>query len=79
LIDILHIALILWEKGDKESLTKVLAKSGFGKKESFYRVAQAISETLPSISKEKKLIDGFLSGKERIIKDIQKGEERGLF
>jgi len=79
LIDILHIALILWEKGDKESLTKVLAKSGFGKKDSFYRVAQAISETLPSISKEKKLIDGFLSGKERIIKDIQKREERGLF
>jgi adenine-specific DNA methylase len=79
LIDVLHIALILWEKGDKESLTKVLAKSGFGKKDSFYRVAQAISETLPLISKEKKLIDGFLSGKERIIKDIQKREERGLF
>ena len=79
LIDVLHIALILWEKGDKDSLTKVLAKSEFGKKDSFYRVAQAISETLPSISKEKKLIDGFLSGKERIIKDIQKGEERGLF
>ena len=79
LIDFLHVALILWEKGDKDSLTKVLAKSGFGKKDSFYRVAQAISETLPLISKEKKLIDGFLSGKERIIKDIQKGEERGLF
>jgi len=79
LIDVLHIALILWEKGDKDSLTKVLANSGFGKKDSFYRVAQAISETLPLISKEKKLIDGFLSGKERIIKDIQKGEERGLY
>jgi adenine-specific DNA methylase len=78
LIDFLHVALILWEKGYKDSLTKVLAKSGFGKKDSFYRVAQAISETLPLISKEKKLIDGFLSGKERIIKDIQKGEERGF-
>ena len=78
LIDVLHIALILWEKGDKDSLVKVLANSGFGKKDSFYRVAQAISETLPLISKEKKLIDGFLSGKERIIKDIQKGEERGF-
>jgi len=37
-------------------------------------VAQAISETLPNELKEKKLLDGFLSGKERLreaIKDTQ--------
>jgi len=40
-------------------------------KDTFYRVAQAISETLPPESREKKLLDGFLSGKERIISEVE--------
>jgi hypothetical protein len=54
-------------------MKKVLLETGYGTKESFYKVAQAISETLPNESKEKKLLDGFLSGKEKLkdeIKDI---------
>ncbi|MEM3255907.1 MAG: DUF1156 domain-containing protein, partial [Thermoplasmatales archaeon] len=55
LIDVLHNVLLLWKEGKREEMKKVLSDSGFGNKDSFYRVAQAISETLPITSKEKKL------------------------
>jgi adenine-specific DNA methylase len=71
LIDVLHSALILWSEGKREDMKEMLQESGFGNKDAFYRVAQAISETLPSESKEKKLLDGFLSGKEKIITEIK--------
>ncbi|MDL1956251.1 MAG: hypothetical protein LWW95_04250 [Candidatus Desulfofervidus auxilii] len=52
-------------------MKQILKDSGFGYKDTFYRVAQAISETLPLESKEKKLLDGFLSRKERIMNEIK--------
>ncbi|MFN4228050.1 MAG: DUF1156 domain-containing protein, partial [Candidatus Ratteibacteria bacterium] len=71
LIDVLHLVLILWEKGEREAMINFLQNTGWGNKDSFYRVAQAISETLPIESKEKKLLDGFLSGKTRLIEGIK--------
>ena len=71
LIDVIHRALILWKEGKREKMKKVLADSGWGHKDAFYRVAQAISETLPLESKEKKLLDGFLSGKEKILSEMK--------
>jgi len=71
MIDVLHKALILWKTGLKEKLKNLLAKSGYGEKEVFYKVAQAISETLPVGSKEKKLLEGFLSGKEKLRDEIK--------
>ena len=74
LIDVLHKVLLLWEKSKQDEIIELLQESGFGESEAFYRVAQAISETLPNELKEKKLLDGFLSGKERLreaIKDTQ--------
>jgi putative DNA methylase len=49
-----------------------LQESGFDKGETFYRVAQAVSETLPIESKEKKLLDGFMAGRERLREEIRK-------
>ncbi len=60
LIDVLHKALLLWERSERDAMMQVLVESGFGHREAFYRLAQAISETLPVESKEKKLLDGFL-------------------
>ena len=57
-------------------MKRILTNSGFGVKDSFYRVAQAISETLPKDSKEKKLLDGFLSGKEGIISEMKSKQGR---
>ena len=81
LIDVLHNVLLLWEKSQRQELIKVLQDSGYGQSEAFYRVAQAISETLPIESKEKKLLDGFLSGKERVKEEMKngKGKQDTLF
>ena len=73
LIDVLHNVLLLWEKSQRDEMLRVLRDSGFGDSEAFYRVAQAISETLPIESREKKLLDGFLAGRERIKEDIRQG------
>ncbi|MCJ7635760.1 hypothetical protein MUP77_25630, partial [Candidatus Bathyarchaeota archaeon] len=72
LIDVLHMALLLWQKGDRKALVDLLSETGFGSKDSFYRVAQAISETLPKESQEKKLIEGFLAGKDRLSSETKK-------
>jgi adenine-specific DNA methylase len=77
MIDVLHNALLLWESGQCEAMNKSLANSGYGRQEAFYRVAQAISETLPNESKEKKLLDGFLAGRERIIEEVSKVAKQG--
>lgn len=72
LVDVLHMALLLWQKGDREAIVDLLSETGLGNKDSFYRVAQAISETLPKESQEKKLIEGFLAGKERLSSETKK-------
>ncbi len=71
LVDVLHAVLLLWEKGRRNEIVALLEKSGYGKSDAFYRIAQTISETLPNESKEKKLLDGFLSGKMRLQEEIK--------
>ena len=73
LVDMLHHVLLLWEKSQRDEMLSVLAQSSYGDSEAFYRVAQAISETLPIESREKKLLDGFLAGRERIKEDVKQG------
>ncbi|MBI1927580.1 hypothetical protein HYR99_25475 [Candidatus Poribacteria bacterium] len=73
LIDVLHHVLLLWEKSQRDEMIRSLAESGYGQSEAFYRVAQAISETLPIGSKEKKLLDGFLAGRERVREEMRQG------
>lgn len=75
LIDVLHHVLVLWEKGKKLEMMQRLSETGYGKNEVFFRVAQAISESLGKTtpdSKEKKLIDQFQGSKERIMEEIGK-------
>jgi len=76
LIDVLHQVLILWSKGRREEIKRVLKETGYGENDAFYRVAQAISETLPNDSKEKKLLDGFLSGKDKLILEIKDANDK---
>lgn len=61
-----------WEKSNRDEMVELQKDSGYGKSKAFYRVAQAISETLPNESKEKKRLDGFLAGKERLREEITK-------
>jgi len=72
LIDVLHLVLLLWKSGRKEDIAKVLEETGYGRREAFYRVAQAISSTLPIESRERKLLDGFLSGRNKLLTKFKK-------
>lgn len=72
IIDVLHAVLLLWEKSKQQEILDLLRDSGFGRKDMFFMVAQAISETLPNENKEKKLLDGFLAGRNRIQEDMRK-------
>jgi len=71
LIDVLHLVLLLWKSGKEEDMKKILLETGYGERGAFYKVAQAISETLPMESKEKRLLDGFLTGKDKLIDEIK--------
>ena len=73
LIDVLHKAAILWKSGRNEEMKEVLLESGWGTKDAFYRVAQAIAETLDQKSVERAWIEGFLRGeKEKLITEMRK-------
>jgi len=72
LIDALHLALRLWEKGQRGEMVQAMAASGFGMREVLYRVAQAVAESLPKESKEKRLLEGFLAGRERVQAEVGK-------
>lgn len=78
LIDVLHRALILWSKGEREEMKKFLAESGWGAKDAFYRVAQAIAIVLPHGSEERRLLEGFLSGKEKLLSGIKSMADQNL-
>jgi putative DNA methylase len=71
LIDVLHYVLLLWKEGKKEDMIRVLKNTGYGLKDIFYRVAQAIAETFGTESKEKQLLDGFLVNRTSLIEKIK--------
>jgi hypothetical protein len=62
LIDVLHKVLILWRYETKEAWEKVLTETGYANNDTFWRVAQSISESLPIQIQEKKWLDDFLTG-----------------
>ena len=79
MIDALHKALLCWEKGQKGKLLELLDESGYGRKDSFWQVAQAISEVLPHGDKEKQLLQGFLYGKQSYVGQQALGQQVQLF
>lgn len=62
LIDILHNALLIWKKENRDDVEKFLEEKGYKNNEVLKRIAQAISESLPMENTEKNWLDGFLTG-----------------
>jgi len=62
MIDALHYALWLWYENDQKKLQEHLTMT-YGGNETFWQVAQAISEVLPDGDKEKQLLQGLLYGR----------------
>lgn len=65
MVDAMHLACRLWEKGKKEELTRMLAHSGYGASSAFWQFCQAVAECLVSGTKEKQLLEGMILGKEQ--------------
>lgn len=63
MVDGMHKALILWERGNQENLENFLATTGYGTNASFWLFCQAVAESLLYGTKEKQLLEGFLVGK----------------
>ena len=74
LADALHRALLLREQRKRDDRVRTLVVSGYEHSEVFFRVEQAISATLPPKSREKKRLDGFLAGRERLRTVIAQAE-----
>ncbi len=68
MVDTLHRACQLWEKGRKTELTQLLAQTGYGQSGAFWQFGQAVAECLLEGSKEKQLLEGLLVGKETYIR-----------
>lgn len=64
LVDALHKACLLWENNQRQALAEHLALNR-GNDETFWRVAQAISDVLPPGDKEKQLLQGLLQYRTR--------------
>ncbi len=64
MVDILHACLLHWENNDRQAIVGILEQTGNLNSNSFWQVAQAISEVLPEGDKEKQMLQGFIYGKE---------------
>ncbi len=75
MIDVLHACLLWWEKNNKKAIQGILEETGNLNNNAFWQVAQAISEVLPEGEKEKQMLQGFLYGKEGLIKEAVKAKK----
>lgn len=65
-IDVLHRAVMLWESGQREALTRFWASNAHGREEQVRLVAQTIIDILPQDDKERRLLEGFLAGRDNL-------------
>ena len=65
MVDVMHKAVLLWEKDETAELKELLTKTGYGQSGAFWQFCQAVAESLLSGNKEKQLLEGLLIGKER--------------
>ena len=73
LIDTLHRCCAFRDKGDTGGLSEYLARSGHGRNEKLWTVAQAISEVLPDGDKEKQLLQGLLNQRDKVEEEMKEG------
>ena len=80
MIDVLHRCLLLWERGERKAIGELLAHTGYGGQDVFWRVAQAISDVLPEGDKERQLLQGLLCGREQYARAaaVERAEQLGL-
>ncbi len=75
LIDLLHKAALLWERGDRKGLDELFSQSPYPE-ETVRQVAQALAELAPERSDERRLMQGLLYGWRS---GAPQGVQQGLF
>jgi putative DNA methylase len=93
MIDVLHACLIYWRQDNRKAITEILEETGYLNNNTFWQVAQALSDILPEEKddednnkkskkdkkekeiSEKKLLQGFLYGKESYKKAKTKSDK----
>jgi len=64
IVDVLHRAATLWEKGDREGLARFLAEGARAREDQVRLVAQTLINILPDEDAERRLLEGFLAGRD---------------
>jgi putative DNA methylase len=65
-IDVLHRATTLWEQGDRDGLARFLAEGARGREDQVRLVAQTLVNILPADDAERRLLEGFLAGRDTL-------------
>jgi len=65
LVDAVHRACQLWERGENEELDRWLQEGGYAGSNAFWQYCQAVAECLTNGNKEKQLLEGLLLRKDR--------------
>jgi putative DNA methylase len=64
IVDVLHQAATLWENGDREGLARFLAEGARAREDQVRLVAQTLINILPDDDAERRLLEGFLAGRD---------------
>lgn len=72
-IDVLQAAASLWERGDRAGLVRFLAEAAFGREDQVRLVAQTLVNVLPDDDPERRLLEGFLAGRELLVEPPRQG------
>lgn len=65
LVDAVHRACQLWERGESAELDRWLQEEGYAGSNAFWQYSQAVAECLTNGNKEKQLLEGLLLRKDR--------------
>jgi len=65
-VDVLQRAATLWERGDRDGLASFLAEGARGREDQVRLVAQTLVNILPDDDPERRLLEGFLAGRDTL-------------
>jgi hypothetical protein len=66
MIDVMHVACLLWDAGRRQELEAVLGETGLGASSAFWSLARALAEVLPDGNRERTLLLGLTGNQENL-------------
>ena len=66
MIDVMHVACLLWDAGHRQELEAVLGETGMGASSAFWSLAGALAEVLPDGNRERTLLLGLTGNQENL-------------